>query len=576
MKLQPCLHVLHFANSSNPLIQQSNALSDSLRDCRVAVDRLRRARTSVAPGLLLIVLLPFVQGKLFAQQPVPPSQGWSQNDPYNGQYPPDRQSAFGQPQYGQPQAYEPQQQPGYGQSQQYPQQPYSDPGDQGPQTGYGASGPATQALNTEQLEQLVAPIALYPDTLVAQVLAAATYPAQVVDADHWRQAQGYVSQDQIAAGADAQSWDPSLKALTAFPQILAQMDQNLRWTIALGNAYYNQPQDVLDVVQVMRQRAQAAGNLQNTSQQAVSYDQGYIQVAPANPQIVYLPAYDPWTVYGDPVQPYRGFSLVGALGSLFGSAPVRYGLGIAMSAFSHTSFGWLGWGLDWLTHSLLFHNSNYYSHSTTVADWGLPHGGPRAAFQRGSIATRSFGNSIRPQAPGNYGRTGVESRGYGAYNGYNQPRGMSYARPMDRYAQSRPEQDYYRANPSGGPRYDRPSMMAYNRIEQQPRRPQPTDGFRDGSGFRHAPDSGYGARPGPVYNPPYQAYRAPVSGFQRGDFYGDRGAGAYQGRVPKSSGFHPFGGSREPKFSSGGGKVSHRNSERGGHSRGIFGGKHHR
>src|SRR5271168_4011967 len=110
--------------------------------------------------------------------------------------------------------------------------------------------------------------------------------------------QGNASSDQIAGGADAQSWDPSVKALTAFPQVLAEMDQNLRWTIALGNAYYNQPQDVLDVVQVMRQRAQAAGNLQSNSQEAVSYDQGYIQVAPVNPEVVYLPAYDPWTVYG--------------------------------------------------------------------------------------------------------------------------------------------------------------------------------------------------------------------------------------------------------------------------------------
>ena len=91
----------------------------------------------------------------------------------------------------------------------------------------------------------MAPIALYPDTLVAQVLAASTYPAQVVDADRWRQAQGYASPDQIAAGADAQTWDPSLKALTAFPQVLAEMDRNLQWTTDLGNAYYNQPQDVL-------------------------------------------------------------------------------------------------------------------------------------------------------------------------------------------------------------------------------------------------------------------------------------------------------------------------------------------
>ncbi len=89
------------------------------------------------------------------------------------------------------------------------------------------------------------PIALYPDPLVAQVLTASTYPAQVADADRWRQAQGYAPAEQIAGGADAQNWDPSVKALTAFPQVLAEMDRNMRWTTDLGNAYYNQPQDIL-------------------------------------------------------------------------------------------------------------------------------------------------------------------------------------------------------------------------------------------------------------------------------------------------------------------------------------------
>ena len=245
---------------------------------------------------MLLILICFGYGRLVAQQSILPAQGWPQNDPYNRQYAPQyapqplpsQQSDYGQPAYPQSQPYG--QQPGYAPPEQYDQQqpgsqqPYPDPGQQYPQQDYGQL-PA-QALNTEQLEQLVAPIALYPDTLVAQILAAATYPAQVVDADHWRQAQGYASPDQIVAGANMQSWDPSLKALTAFPQLLAEMDQNLRWTIALGNAYYNQPQDVLDVVQVMRQRAQAAGNLASTPQESVSYAQGYIQVAPVNPQVV--------------------------------------------------------------------------------------------------------------------------------------------------------------------------------------------------------------------------------------------------------------------------------------------------
>ncbi len=178
-----------------------------------------------------------------------------------------------------------------------------------------------QPLSADQLEQLVAPIALYPDPLIAQVLTASTYPAQVADADRWRQAQGYAPSEQVAAGADAQNWDPSVKALTAFPQVLVQMDRNMRWTTDLGTAYYNQPQDIIQAVQLMRQRAQAAGNLQSNQEQTVSYDQGNIELAPANPQVVYVPAYNPWGVYGQPISPYPGFSLLGALGAVLG-APV--------------------------------------------------------------------------------------------------------------------------------------------------------------------------------------------------------------------------------------------------------------
>ena len=134
--------------------------------------------------------------------------------------------------------------------------------------------PQAQPLSPDQLDQLVAPIALYPDALVAQVLAASTYPTQVVEADRWRQAQGNASAEQIAAGADAQNWDASVKALTAFPTVLAQMDKNIQWTTDLGNAYYNQPQDVMDSVQAMRQKAQGAGQLRNTPQQVVTNDGG--------------------------------------------------------------------------------------------------------------------------------------------------------------------------------------------------------------------------------------------------------------------------------------------------------------
>src|SRR5208283_4044761 len=161
---------------------------------------------------------------------------------------------------------------------------------------------------------------------------------------------------------------PSVKALTAFPDVLDMLSHNLEWTTALGNAYYNQPQDVMQTVQVLRQRAEQAGNLQSTPQEDVSNNQGYIDIAPPNPEQVYVPTYDPWDVYGQPISPYPGFSLIGALGNFFGSSPVSYGLGIAMTAFTNTPWGWLAWGLSWLAQAVLFHNSNYYSQSTTVPD----------------------------------------------------------------------------------------------------------------------------------------------------------------------------------------------------------------
>ncbi len=112
---------------------------------------------------------------------------------------------------------------------------------------------------SEQLQRLVAPIALYPDSLVAQVLAAATFPEQVVEADRWVQAHPDLKGQDLGQAVDQQPWDPSIKALTAFPSVLGNMDKNLSWTSSLGDAYYNQQQDVMDAVQVMRRKAQSNG-----------------------------------------------------------------------------------------------------------------------------------------------------------------------------------------------------------------------------------------------------------------------------------------------------------------------------
>jgi len=465
-------------------------------------------------------------------------------------YAPGQPSGYGQPVYTQPynqqiytqQPYaQPYSQQAYPQpytSQPYPQQ-YSAYGQSYPQQAYGAAQPTTQGMNAQQLEQLVAPIALYPDTLVAQMLAAATYPGQVVEADRWRRAQGNAGADQIAMGADMQSWDPSVKGLTAFPQVLAEMDQNLGWTTALGSAYYNQPQDLLQAVQVLRQRAEAAGNLQNTPQQSVSYNQGNVVVAPADPQMIYVPSYNPWTVYGQPVTPYPGFSLLGMLGSFFdssfGSSAVRFGLGIAMGAFSHMSWGWLGWGLNWLVQAIFFHQSNYFTHSKTVADWGLPHGGPRAYLRDG--AANGFYRSSN-----GYGRVG---------SGYNVAgRASAPIVRMPAYASNRPAEFYNRGYQPAGTAYSRPSQLAYSHEPQIVSRPQQAYG---GSSF-------YG-RPGSSYGSSMQTYRAPAANYSRSNSY-PRASNSFMSKgstkawkpPSHSGGSHLFGGGHAPKVpkSSGG------------------------
>jgi len=159
------------------------------------------------------------------------------------------------------------------------------------------SAPPSAHQTPDQLQQLVAPIALYPDSLVAQILAASTFPEQVVEADRWVQAHPEMKGDDLGHAVDRQPWDPSVKALTAFPSVLGNMDKNLSWTSSLGDAYYNQQPDVMDAVQVLRRRASEAGNLKSTPQQTVETQGSTIVIQPATPEVVYVPAYDPSPVY---------------------------------------------------------------------------------------------------------------------------------------------------------------------------------------------------------------------------------------------------------------------------------------
>ena len=171
---------------------------------------------------------------------------------------------------------------------------------------------AADLLSPPQIEQLVAPVALYPDSLLSQVFMASTYPLEVVEAQRWRAAQPRnMSDQQISAGVQDKPWDPSVKSLTAFPDVLQMMSDRIDWTQQLGDAFLDQQPDVMDAVQRLRARAQATGHLNSGSQQTVIVNREgppIIQIVSANPEVIYVPIYDPLTVYGPwPYAAYRPF-----------------------------------------------------------------------------------------------------------------------------------------------------------------------------------------------------------------------------------------------------------------------------
>ena len=161
--------------------------------------------------------------------------------------------------------------------------------------------PRTTAYTREQLDQMVAPIALYSDPLVAQILIAATYPLEVADAARWLQDpdNAALHGDQLATALQDQMWDPSVKALVALPKILQMMASNLQWAEQLGDAFIGQQAEVMDAVQRLRQRAVAAGTLRSTPPQAVTTQDGIVTIEPTNPDVLYVPDYNPTYVYGE-------------------------------------------------------------------------------------------------------------------------------------------------------------------------------------------------------------------------------------------------------------------------------------
>jgi uncharacterized membrane protein YgcG len=278
------------------------------------------------------------------------------------------------------------------------------------------------AQSPDELNQLVAPIALYPDALVAQVVAAASYPTEIVEADRWIQQNSGLKGEELAKAADSQTWDPSVKALIQFPSVLAMMDKNLSWTSSLGEAYVNQPQNVLDAVQVMRQRAQQAGTLKSTPQESVTTEGQTIVIQPANPEVVYVPEYDPWVVYGGPLEFYPGW--VGVPGAFVGPG-IAFGLGVGVGVFGGFGWGWHHWGADWHGREVIYNHNTYINHSPTFTnrnrfgdhnhfDHGHFGGGPAGHDHPGFGHPGGFAG--RAPAGAGHAPVGVHSNAFSGFN----------------------------------------------------------------------------------------------------------------------------------------------------------------
>jgi hypothetical protein len=207
----------------------------------------------------------------------------------------------------------------------------------------------------------VAPIALYPDALVAQVLGASTFPYEVVAATLWMKDNSSLNGEALAKAVDQQSWDPSVKALTQFPSVLDDLSKNLAWTSALGEASATQQADVMSAVQRMRAKALAAGNLKSGPEIKVEQPAPQtIVIQPANPQIVYVPVYSPTVVYGAPIVVpgyyYRGPSVT----------VISFGGGIVVGAAVYggcCGWGWSYWGTNWHSHTVIYNRNIYVGNS---------------------------------------------------------------------------------------------------------------------------------------------------------------------------------------------------------------------
>jgi Protein of unknown function (DUF3300) len=430
--------------------------------------------------------------------PPPPNPAPTYSGGQQPQYQQQPQQDYSQPQYQQ----QPQQNSSYQQqpqqqqydnnspSQQQPNEQNSDGNAQQQQQQSSAPAPAPTPMTSEQLNSLVAPIALYPDSLVAQILAAAQNPEEITDANAWLSQNSNLTGQDLASAVNNQSWDASVKALTQFPSVLRNLANNLQWTSSLGQAFYYQQSDLMAAVQVMRAKAQAAGNLQSNAQITVSTPStNTIVIQPANPQVVYVPQYNPTIVYGAPIAvplytppvfyaaPTIGWSAGISIGAWFGGGAVAFGGGF--------NWGWGAWGCHWGGgggNTIIFNNNTYIHNNTwhtnnynNYHNWG-----PGGTHPGGYVGPNGY---YHPD-PGYHPGTDTHYGPNGAYhpNGYFGPNGGWHENASNR---------------NGGDNGNHGLIGGNGGVDHGPTGPQPNGGHNGdhgliggNGGVDHGPDGG--------------------------------------------------------------------------------------
>src|SRR5436190_15132616 len=224
---------------------------------------------------------------------------------------------------------------------------------------------APAKIPPEQLDSLLAPIALYPDPLLAQVLAASTYPLEIILLHRWLEKNKNLKDKELADAVAKQPWDPSVQALAALPELVKRLGDDIQWTADLGNAFLAQQADVMEAVQRMRKKAQDKGTLNATEQQKVETrvveNKSVIVIEQANPQVVYVPSYDPVVVYGPAYYPYP--SIYYPPWGYAATAAISFGFGVMMGAF--WSGGW-GWGCGWGGNNVYINHNNNFNRNTNI------------------------------------------------------------------------------------------------------------------------------------------------------------------------------------------------------------------